>query len=415
MTVIHKNLLQFIFSGSYMKRWNDKLRPSDLYEVDKQGHKMIVAWLLCQVNAALLPGKEEKLLLEHNVIKGGIFDYLFRLVVTDIKPPVFYRIKANPVHFSKLAEWALKELAPHVKPLGEEFWREISAYVRGERADALATRILDAAHHYASYWEFRAIRPLNEFDDEMPDIDKSFIAHLRRNEDLAGVPELLGERPEAAIHKLANLCGQLRLQKRWSQTPRIPETSVMGHMFIVACYAYLFSLSLGACPARLVNNFFTGLLHDLPEVLTRDIISPVKKSIEGLDAIIRNYEGESVSRRILEPLEKDGLDQIVERLNYFLGMGGASEFANTIIRNGMAVDLSFGEMHSLYNDNAHDPKDGELVKICDNLAAFIEAYVAIRHGVASDQIHQGLWRMRAQNREKELGPLHIGAIFADFD
>lgn len=414
MTVIHKNLLQFVFSGSYMKRWNDKLRASDLYEVDKQGHKMIVAWLLCQMNAIGLSGAEKRV-LEHNVIKGGIFDYLFRLVVTDIKPPVFYRIKANPMDFAKLADWALSELSPHVKPMGEEFWRELSAYVRGERADLLSARILDAAHHYASYWEFRAIRPLNDFDDEMPEIDKSFIAHLKRNEDLSGVPELLGKRPDAAIHKLANLCGQLRFQKRWSQTPRLPETSVLGHMFVVACYAYLFSLSFGACTARLVNNFFTGLLHDLPEVLTRDIISPVKKSIEGLDAIIRDYEGESISRRILEPLEKDGLDGVAERLKYFLGMGGASEFANTIIRNGMAVDLPFSEMHALYNDDVHDPKDGELVKICDNLAAFIEAYVAVRGGVASDQIHQALWRMRSENRVKELGPLHIGAIFADFD
>lgn len=414
MTVIHKSLLQFIFSGTYMKRWNDKLRPADLYEVDKQGHKMIVAWLLCQVNAAGLDS-EEKIRLEHNVIKGGIFDYFFRLVVTDIKPPVFYRIKDNPAHFAKLAEWALMELAPHVKPLGDGFWRELSAYIQGEREDALATRILDAAHHYASYWEFRAIRPFNAFDDEMPDIDSSFIAHLQRNRDLAGVPDLLGENSDGAIHKLANLCGQLRFQKRWSQTPRIPETSVMGHMFIVACYSYLFSLSLGACSARLVNNFFTGLLHDLPEVLTRDIISPVKKSIEGLDAIIRNYEGESLMRRILGPLKKDGLDRIVERLEYFLGMGGASEFTNTIVRSGMAVDLPFGEMHTLYNDNAHDPKDGELVKVCDNLAAFIEAYVAVRHGVASDQIHQALWRLRAENKDKELGSLHIGAVYADFD
>ena len=29
------------------------------------------------------------------VIEGGIFDYFYRLIITDIKPPVFYRIKAN--------------------------------------------------------------------------------------------------------------------------------------------------------------------------------------------------------------------------------------------------------------------------------------------------------------------------------
>ena len=41
---------------------------------------------------------------------------------------------------------------------------------------------------------------------------------------------------------------------------------------------------------RCVNNYFTGLFHDLPEVLTRDIISPVKRSVEGLSDLIKGYE-----------------------------------------------------------------------------------------------------------------------------
>lgn len=414
MSVIHKSLLQFIFSGSYMKRWNDKLRASDLFEVDKQGHKMIVAWLLCQLNAEGMSA-EERLSLEHDVIRGGLFEYFFRLVVTDIKPPVFYRIKSNPEHFEKLAEWALRELAPQVKPLGERFWSEFSAYSRGFRTNGLAEEILDAAHHYASFWEFRLIAGLNSFDDEMPGIERSFKERLRARRHLKGVEELLDENSGAAICKLATLCGQLRFQKRWSQTPRIPETAVLGHMFVVACYSYIFSVSLGACPARLVNNFFMGLLHDLPEVLTRDIISPVKKSIEGLDAIIRDYESESISRRIFAPLEKEGLDHVVARLHYYLGMGLESEFSNCIVKEGKVLEMPFDVLHERYNEDVYDPRDGELVKICDNLAAYIEAYVAVRHGVASDQIHHALWRIRAQTRDKELGPLHIGAVFADFD
>ena len=414
MAVIHKSLLQFIFSGSYMERWNDKLRPTDLCEVDKQAHKMIVAWLLCHRNRGDLD-EDAFLNLELNVIEGGIFEYFFRLVVTDIKPPVFYRIKSNPEHFAELTKWALKELEPHVKPVGDAFWEKFSNYVRGQQHDRMASRILDAAHLYASYWEFRLLRGLNSFDEEMPEIEANFIDRLREHADIAGVSDLLGEHPDSALHGLANLCGQLRFQKRWSQTPRIPKTSVIGHMFIVACYAYFFSVSLDACQARLVNNFVAGLLHDLPEVLTRDIISPVKKSIEGLDAIIKNYENESLDRRILNPLKRQGYTSIVERLTYYLGLEGASEFTNTIKVSGATRDVDFDLLHGQFNENRHDPKDGELLKMCDYLAAFLEAYVAIRHGVASDQLHQGLWRLRNQNRHKILGPLHFGSVFADFD
>ena len=67
----------------------------------------------------------------------------------------------------------------------------------------------------------------------------------------------------------------------------MPETFVMGHMLVVAILSYFMSLELdNPCRKRLENNFFSGLFHDLPEVLTRDIVSPVKNSVKGLDSII---------------------------------------------------------------------------------------------------------------------------------
>ena len=78
-----------------------------------------------------------------------------------------------------------------------------------------------------------------------------------------------------------DIAGQLRFQQRWSHLYRVPRTSVLGHMLIVAMFSYLFSYMAGASRERRINNYLTGLFHDLPEVLTRDIINPVKKSVEG--------------------------------------------------------------------------------------------------------------------------------------
>ncbi len=219
----------------------------------------------------------------------------------------------------------------------------------------------------------------------------------------------------SAFARIADLCGQLRFQKRWSQTPRTPETSVMGHMFVVACYAYLLSMSLNACPTRRVNNFFTGLFHDLPELLTRDIISPVKKSFEGLDRFIREYEEEELSRRIFRPLDADGHKDVTARLGYYLGLSVGSEFKECVVEDGQVREVSFEELQNTYNHDRFDPKDGEAVKICDTLAAYIEAYTAMRNGITSDHIQQAFWRMREQNAKRRLGDVHIGALFTDFD
>ena len=70
------------------------------------------------------------------------------------------------------------------------------------------------------------------------------------------------------LRNFIDLCGQLRFQTRWSHIHRIPKTSVLGHMLVVALLFYLFFQEIKACPKRYHNNFFTRLFHGLPEVLT---------------------------------------------------------------------------------------------------------------------------------------------------
>lgn len=400
-----------------MRRWNDKNRPGELMEVDKQGHKMMVAWVLFQLNAkSLSPGERTELAVR--IVEGGIFDYLYRLVITDIKPPIFYRIKAVPEQYRELTEWVLAELEPRVQTLGREFWGRLTASLKAPEENSLARRILGAAHLYASGWEFDCIKALNPRDPEGKDIENSFRQGLGAYEDLEGVPQLIDSlfgAGKSPIGRFAQVCGQLRFQKRWSQTPRIPETSVLGHMFIVACYAYFFSLSVEACPARAQNNFFGGLFHDLPELLTRDIISPVKQSVERLGAMIKEYEGIELERVILGPLRHDYAD-LVDRLGYFLGLEIGSEFTACAVVDGHVRALSTEELHNRYNEDRFDPKDGELLKVCDSLAAFLEAYTALRNGIASDHLQQGLWRIRNKYAPVELlGRVHVGALLADFD
>ncbi len=47
--MIRKALLLKFLDAAYMQRWNDKIRPVELIELDKQAHKMVVAWFLARV------------------------------------------------------------------------------------------------------------------------------------------------------------------------------------------------------------------------------------------------------------------------------------------------------------------------------------------------------------------------------
>jgi len=133
-------------------------------------------------------------------------------------------------------------------------------------------------------------------------------------------------------------------------------------MLIVAVLSYLFSLEIGACPKRCFNNYFTGLFHDLPEVLTRDIISPVKRSIEGLDSLIKAYEKEQ--------MEKEVFNLIPPEWHREMRNFTEDEFSSIVLVNGTMVRTDTDTISRQYNEDRFNPRDGSMIKAVDDLAAY---------------------------------------------
>lgn len=298
-------------------------------------------------------------------------------------------------------------------PLGQ-FWQRMLAWHAGPARHGLAGRILDAAHLYASRWEFGMIRPFNHFDDEMDGIARSFEERLDSFRDLAGLDDILDGR--TALGHMANLCGRLRFQIRWTLAPRIPATSVLGHMFVVACLAYFFSLEARACRARACNNFFAGLFHDLPELLTRDIISPVKQSVKELPGLLREYERDELERRILGGLRKEGYGALVSQLSYYLGLEAGSEFQDCRRECGQVIPVpDFAAIQTRWNSDVHDPRDGQMLKACDRLAAILEVHNSIRNGVSSPNLQAAGDRLGLQLSREAPEELGMTQILAELD
>ena len=43
---LHRALIEQIFDAASIRRWNDQINPMEFTELDKQAHKMIIAWVL---------------------------------------------------------------------------------------------------------------------------------------------------------------------------------------------------------------------------------------------------------------------------------------------------------------------------------------------------------------------------------
>jgi putative hydrolase of HD superfamily len=396
--MIRKALLLKLLDAAYMQRWNDKIRTVELIELDKQAHKMIVAYFLARTEEeGGTPVRWPRL------VEAGIFELLQRIVITDLKPQIYYKIKADAGKYRQLNEWVYGELRPLISPLGKAFVRRYQDHFL-ETEEAVERRILDAAHYYATRWEFKIIERADPGGYEIGDIRKDLDAKIAKYGNLRGMALLVKER---RYRNFIDLCGQLRFQSRWAHLHRIPKTSVLGHSLYVAILSYLFSLEIKACPRRCVNNFLTGLFHDLPEVLTRDIISPVKRSVEGLNDLIKGYEKEM--------LDKEVYGLLPEGWHAEFEMFAEHEFENFATVGGKAVPVTAAELHEKYNDDAHHPRDGELIKRADNLAAFVEAYAGIRNGSTSQDLQYAKVKIRAQEQNTHYAGLNFGEIYSDFD
>jgi len=394
--MITKPILELIYEAAHIQRWNDHIRPPQGFtELDKQSHKMFYAYVIAKFEEASGHQVNWKSLVE-----GALFDFFHRTVLTDIKPPVFHKMMRESGE--KLNRWVLSQLNDTLKNISAGFMERFESYLLDEKQSPAERRILHAAHYMATNWEFGIVYPLNQHFYEATETKRQVEEELEQYADMAGVQKITLVKK---VRNFTDLVGQLRFQQRWTKSPRIPATSVMGHMLVVAVLAYICSEEAGACDARVRNNFFAGLFHDLPEVLTRDIVSPVKRSVEGLEGLIKEIERKQVEDRILPLLPGDWHQEI----KYFI----EDEFSSKIIENGKVKTVAAGDLHRKYNSDQFSPVDGEVIKACDHLAAYMEAYLSVSHGVTSSHLKSVLTSLPGDYEGRSIAGIDFGKVYGN--
>jgi putative hydrolase of HD superfamily len=177
---------------------------------------------------------------------------------------------------------------------------------------------------------------------------------------------------------------------------------------MVACFSYFFALENGACPKRLYNSFFGGLFHDLPEAVTRDIISPLKKSSEELEKLLKLIEFELAESEIYPLIEDNWIDEI----KYYT----VNEFNNKITDNDGKIkeSVSINDLNKKYNIDLYNPYDGESVRAADQLSAFLEAWYSVNAGIRSESLVNAANNIREIYSGKILGKISFSTIYNDF-
>ncbi len=352
MTAFNAHILYLFFDSANMHRWNDHLRPVDLTEMDKQAHKAAISWVLGKFEEQSGKTIDWKKLIEHQM-----FSFIQRSVLTDLKPQVFHKITHE--RRKEVNDFVISEFDRLIPDSDPDFRQRFIDYL-ADGMDSLEDEIVRAAHYLATRWEFNLIydsnRSLYGIDITRQEIDDQVDQH----KDLKGVREMATDR--SATFNFVDLIGQLRFQQRWARTPRIPKTAVLGHSLLVANAMYLHDLDAKVSDRQIYNDYYTGLFHDLPEVLTKDVITPIKVNVSGLAALLEEYEHDLVEEKILPLMEPEWRDEF-----------------------RFMVHDPFADL----DDGRFGHRNGYDLKTCDLLAAYMEAHISICYGVSSTTLRNG--------------------------
>ncbi|MDR3330908.1 MAG: HD domain-containing protein [Endomicrobium sp.] len=391
--MITKELISRIFSAADILRWNDHIRPFDFFELDKQAHKMVIAYMLAKFEE-----EDGKSINWIKLIEGGMFEFFQRVMLTDLKPEVFREIMSKKE--KELNKWVIENLNADLCVLGSDFSQRCSNYLLDSDYAKHERRVLSAAHCLSTKWEFGIIYPWNSMIYGIEKTKQEIEDNIAVFDDLLGIRKLVINRK---YYGFLDLCGQLRFQQRWAQAFRIPKTSVLGHMLTVAIFAYLLSMQINASERRRCNNFYSSLFHDLPEILTKDISKPVKSSISGLEDIIKQYEKKQVDEKVL-PLMPSSWHM---EMQYFI----EDEFSDKIIENGKVKKI---DNAANFDDHKYNAIDGTLIEKCDKLCAYIEASMALEYGICSSTLIESKQSIYAKSTRSKNNNLDFKELFDYF-
>jgi putative hydrolase of HD superfamily len=179
--LLGKRNIELIYDAASIQRWNDHIRPNmGFTELDKQSHKMMYAYVLAKIEES-----DRKADINwRQLIEGGMFEFLHRIVLTDIKPPIFHMLMEQKGEM--LNNWVLEQLKEDgFDQIKNGFFEKFHTYLQDPEYSYLEKRILKASHYLATNWEFEIIYNLNKSLYGLEDTKEQIANEIEEHYDLA--------------------------------------------------------------------------------------------------------------------------------------------------------------------------------------------------------------------------------------
>ena len=91
-----------------------------------------------------------------------------------------------------------------------------------------------------------------------------------------------------------------------------------------------------------------------------------------------------------------------------------NEFKSKIILDDKIIEINSDKINEKYNRDEFSPIDGEIIRGCDHLSAYLEAYLSLKYGIQSESIQSGYVNLADSYKNKEIGGVDFGQLFDYF-
>jgi putative hydrolase of HD superfamily len=380
---LSKPLAEHLFEAFSIQRWNDRIRIIHLNEMDKNAYKLMASYFIAKKYEA---GGDHIDWL--SFIDRAVYDTVIRISTSDIGSSVHGRLKANrEIYVAALNELIESDLKDKIA--NTEFTNGLKEYVANNYTGNLSVvdYILRLGHNLSVRKEYSFIESL-EYNRSLPD-------HSEKIDELDSEVDLYSKKLKVSefissdkFKKLMFSIDSLRFQERWSQTQRIPSTNVLGHSFYVALLYYFSNRFTQIDKRTFRNNFLAALFHDFLESYTRDVINPVKTSSKHFSQQIAEMELEAFDQKVMPILDED----FARHFEFLI----KEEFSHRRMHKDGRIEIS--EFSVDADGDQWQYAEGSTVKVCDSLAALIEAHQSIELGISSRHLEGAITRVYAYYR-----------------
>ena len=299
------NILRLLFTrGLSISRWNNFPRAVEINHLDNVWFVLHVALFLAYIESENSGQKLD----EFYIMKKVVFHSFRDLILSDINSGTKeYIKKIDPDIFEKIHKKSFDFLFDFDAP---GYLKDDMKHVVFDDSERVENQIILAAKKYVGYTEALSNAAVYPFMYEVPLSEiSSQIDHMKEN--LYSLDELMDNTDHQKYLAHVN---RLSFSMRWNHVNRKFPISVMSHLVIVAFVSYIIGMieNHAGGDYDIEKMMMKAMYHDVPEVITGDIITPTKQAVDGFTLVLEEVETQMLDDYLFSYISDDYKQRIAE-------------------------------------------------------------------------------------------------------